>query len=186
MNWNIFSALLVLSICHLSLVIETWFQGWPARQTDLFFFCASVLTACQHLSPAESERMEEGDQVEADTGGLGTSTISNVLRCFYSPLPSSQRDHDRYGCSAGFLVSISNHFAFLFCKFELKMNSPQISFSVSLLRLMCKKENEDQCSSYLTSAYSSRLWCRVETGSLQSRRRRKEEELERNEILLRG
>lgn len=94
MSWNIFSALFVLSICHLIVVIVTWFQGWLARQIDLIFFCASILTACQRPSPAESERMEEGEQVEVDTGGPGTSTLSRDLMCFYSPLLSSHRSCD--------------------------------------------------------------------------------------------
>lgn len=139
------------------MVIATWFQGLPASQIDQFFFCASISTACQHRSPAGSERMEEGEQVKVDTGGPGTSALSSDLMCFYSPLLSSRRDRNGYGCPVGFLVNNSIHFGFLFCKIEFKLNRPQVSFSVSLQTLMCKKKNENQFGSYFRSVYSSQL-----------------------------
>lgn len=88
MNWNMFSALLallVLSVCHLILLIVAWLQGWPARQIDQLFSCAPTFTASQFSCPAGSDRIQEGEQVEVDAGEPGTSTLPRALVCFYSP-----------------------------------------------------------------------------------------------------
>lgn len=85
--------------------------------------------------------MEEGHQVEVHTGGPGTSMLSSDLLCFCSPLLSSHSDRDGYGCPAGFSVNNSIHLGFFFCKIDLKMRKPQVSFSVSLQKSMCKKKN---------------------------------------------